>query len=67
MMITKLFYFDLSGKKFCQNILRSKNFMLKLRHQVLEAEAMQKLLFMYNWLEQCHFCRHKNAWKIFTT
>ena len=50
MMITKQFYFDLSGKNFCQNILRSKNFTQKLRHQVMdtealrvEAEAIQKL------------------------
>ena len=38
-MITKLFHFDLSEKKFCGNTLRSKNFEQKLRHQVVEAEA----------------------------
>ena len=41
MMITKLFYFDLIGKSFCQKILRSKNFKQKLRHQVMEAEALK--------------------------
>ena len=49
MMITKLFYFDLSGKIFCEKLLRSKNFRQKLRHQVaealrVEAEVIQKLL-----------------------
>ena len=50
MMITKQFYFDLSGKNFCQKILRSKNFKQKLRHQVMEAEAIQKLLLPHSWL-----------------
>ena len=31
----------LSGIDFCQNILRSKNFKQKLRHQVVEAEALR--------------------------
>ena len=43
MMTTKLFYFDLSGKRFCQKVLRSKNFMQNLRHQVVEAEAVEAL------------------------
>ena len=34
-MITKLFYVDLSEKMFCQ----------KICHQVVEAEAIQKLRF----------------------
>ena len=37
MMITMLF------KNFYQTSLRSKNFKQKLRHQVEEAEAIQKL------------------------
>ena len=42
MMSTKLFYFNLFGKKrFCQNILGSKNFEQKLRHQMMEAEALK--------------------------
>ena len=41
MMIKKKFYFDLSGKKFGQKVLRSKNFGQKLRHQVIEAEAVE--------------------------
>ena len=45
MMITKLFYFDLS-RKICQKTLKSKNFKQKLRHQeaLVEVEAIQKLL-----------------------
>ena len=39
MMIPKLFNFELSGKKFCQKILRSKKFKQKLRHQAVEAES----------------------------
>ena len=54
-MTTKPFYFNLSGKSFCQNILRLKNFKPKLRHQVvealrMEAEAIQKLLLPHPWL-----------------
>ena len=45
MMITKLFYFDLSGKNFSQKILKSKNFKQKLRHQVVEAEAIKNCRF----------------------
>ena len=37
MMITMLFYLDLSGKNFRQQILRSKNFFQKLHHQVAKA------------------------------
>ena len=44
MMITKLFYFDLFEKNFCQKRLRSKNFRQNLRHQMVEVEAIQKLL-----------------------
>ena len=40
MMITKLFCFDLSGKSFCEKISRLQNLMQKLRHQVVEAEAL---------------------------
>ena len=57
MMTTMLFYFDLSGKKICQKILKSKNFEQKLRHQVVEAEvlrveaeAIQKLPLPHLWL-----------------
>ena len=39
-MITNLFYFDLSGKTFCQIIIRSKNFKQILHHQSVEAEAV---------------------------
>ena len=38
-----LFYLDLSGKKFGQKILRSKNFKQNLFDQVVEAEAIQKI------------------------
>ena len=41
MIITKLFYFDLSEKNFCQKVLGSKNFWQKLRHQVVEAETVR--------------------------
>ena len=41
MMITELFYFDISKKNFCQKIIRSKNFKQKFRHQVVEAEALR--------------------------
>ena len=41
MMITKLFYFDFSGKKFLPKTFKIKNFKQKLRHQVVEAEAME--------------------------
>ena len=41
MMITKLFYFDLSRKSFCQNILRLKSFKPNLRYQVMEASALR--------------------------
>ena len=41
MMLTKLFYFDLAGKKFCRKILKSKNLKYKLHHQVMEAEAVE--------------------------
>ena len=41
MKVTKQFYFDLSGKKFCQKILKLKNCQQKLRHQVMEAEAAE--------------------------
>ena len=50
MMITMLFYLDLSGKNFCQKILRLKNFKQKLRHQAvetLEAETIQKLPLLH--------------------
>ena len=40
MIITKLFYFDLSEKIFCQKVLGSKKFWQKLRHQVVEAETL---------------------------
>ena len=36
-----LFYLDLTGKTFRQKILRSKNFKQKLRHEVVEAEAVE--------------------------
>ena len=36
-----LFYFDLFRKNICQNTLRSTNFKQKLRHQVVEAEAVE--------------------------
>ena len=41
MMIAKLFCVDLSGKKFCQKILISKNVKQKLHHQVVQAEALE--------------------------
>ena len=41
MMILRLFYFDLSEKKFCEKILGSKNFKQKLRHQVVEVEVVE--------------------------
>ena len=41
MMITIPFYLDLFGKNFCQELLRPKNFRQKLRHQVVEAEALR--------------------------
>ena len=41
MMITMPFYLDLFGKNFCQELLRPKNFRQKLRHQVVEAEALR--------------------------
>ena len=57
MMTTMPFYLDLSGKNFCQEILRSKNFQQKLRHQVVEAKALrveaeviQKLPLPHPWL-----------------
>ena len=57
MMITMLFYLDVSGKNVCQKNLRSKNFKQKLRHQVVKAEALrvearaiQKLLLSHHWL-----------------
>ena len=57
MIITMLFYLDLSGKNFLQKILRSKNSEQKLRHQVMEAEALrmeaeaiQKLPIPHPWL-----------------
>ena len=40
-MTTKPFCFDLSGKTFCQKILRSKNFKQKLRHLAVEGEAVK--------------------------
>ena len=42
MTITKLFYFDLSGKTICQKILRSNNFNQKLHRQLVEAEAVKE-------------------------
>ena len=52
------FYLDLSEKNFCQEILRSKNFKQKLRHQVVEAEALrveaeaiQKLPLPHPWFK----------------
>ena len=50
MIITEMFYTDLSGKNFCQKILRSKNFNQKLRHEVVEAEEIQKLPLPLLWL-----------------
>ena len=41
MMITMLFYLDLFGKNFCQELLRPKNFKQKLRHHVVGAEALR--------------------------
>ena len=41
MIMTMLFYYDISGKKICQKILRSNNFKQNLRHQVVEAEALR--------------------------
>ena len=41
-MITMLFYLDLSGKIVFQKTLKSKNFMQKLRHQVVKTETIQK-------------------------
>ena len=35
-----LFYLDLSRKKICLKLLRSKNFKQKLCHQVVEVEAL---------------------------
>ena len=62
--ITMPFHLDLSGKNFCQEILRSKNFKPKLRHQLLEAvktEAIQKLPLLHPWyntLEMHQFAQH---------
>ena len=42
MMITKLFYLDLSRKKCCRKIIRSKNFKQNVRHQDVEAEAVEE-------------------------
>ena len=55
MMITKLFFL-LIWKKFCPKKLGSKTFKPKLRHQVLEAEAVeaeviQKLLLPHPWYQ----------------
>ena len=36
-----LFYLDLTGKTFCQKILRSKIFKQTLRHEAVEAEEME--------------------------
>ena len=41
MMIIMVFYFDLSKKNFCQNLLKLKNFKQKLRLQMVEAEAVE--------------------------
>ena len=41
MMVTMLFYLDLTGKQFWQKILISKNSNQKLRHQEVEAEALR--------------------------
>ena len=41
MMITMLFYLDLSGKKILPKIFKIKNFKQKLRHQLVEAEAVK--------------------------
>ena len=41
MMITMLFYLDLTGKNFCQKFLKSKNFKQTLCHQVVDAEAAE--------------------------
>ena len=56
MIITMLFYLDLSGKNFRRKFLRSKSFNQKVRHQVMEAEAqhveakvIQKLLLPHPW------------------
>ena len=75
MMITKLFNFDLSGKKFCQNILRSKNFKQKLFHQKVEAEAevlrveveaTQNLLLPHPRLQVHKFNRPIQLWMVCT-
>ena len=39
MMITKLFYFDLTGKKICPKFLRSKNFKKQVSYRVVKVEA----------------------------
>ena len=41
MMTTLLFYHDLFGKNSWQKILKSKNIKQKLRHQVVEVEALR--------------------------
>ena len=44
--------FDLSGERFCPKPLGSKNFEQILRHQVVEAEAIEKLPLPHPWLLQ---------------
>ena len=46
MMITMLFFSNL------EKTFKIKKIMQKLRHQVLEAEAIQKLLLPYSWFKQ---------------
>ena len=41
--VTMLFYLDLTN--FCQKTSRSKNYKQKLRHQAVEAEAIQIFRF----------------------
>ena len=56
MIVTKLFYFDLSGIEFCQKILRSRSFKQKLRHQMVEAvetKAIEKLPLPHPWIYHC--------------
>ena len=53
MMITKLFYLDLSGKTFCQKILRTR----------VEAEAIQKLQLPHALSK--HTLVWNGIWKVF--
>ena len=71
MMITKLFYFDLCGKNFRPKIFDLKNFEQKLRHQVVEveaveAEAIQKLPLPHPCLKPTFFHRIPTRHKLMT-